>query len=355
MLKIKINNKYISENNRTYFIADIAANHDGSLAKAKKLIKLCAKAGADCAKFQHFKAETIVSDHGFRKIKRLSHQKKWKQSVFEVYKKASINPKWTKILNQECKKNKIDFMTAPYDLDYVDQVQKYICAYKIGSGDINWKEIINKIRNKKMPIFLATGASSMNDVKKTVRYILKKNKKLVLMQCNTNYTNSTKNFDYVNLNVLKKYKEIFKDKVILGLSDHTPGHSTVLGAVSLGARVIEKHFTDNNYQSGPDHLFSMNPKTWKLMVNETRNLERSLGDGIKKVEKNEKETVIVQRRGVWVNKNKNKGSVLSHKDLSILRPCPSKSISLFEIDKYIGKKLKKKIFKNDLLTKKCFG
>ena len=354
-MKIKVGKKIISNFHKTYFIADIAANHDGSLSKAKKLIRLCAKAGANCAKFQHFKAETIVSDHGFRKIKRLSHQKKWKQSVFEVYKKASINPKWTKVLNQECKKNKIDFMTAPYDLDYVDQVQKYICAYKIGSGDINWKEIINKIRNKKMPIFLATGASSMNDVKKTVRYILKKNKKLVLMQCNTNYTNSTKNFDYVNLNVLKKYKEIFKDKVILGLSDHTPGHSTVLGAVSLGARVIEKHFTDNNYQSGPDHLFSMNPKTWKLMVNETRNLERSLGDGIKKVEKNEKETVIVQRRGVWVNKNKNKGSVLSHKDLNILRPCPSKSISPFEVDKYIGRKLKKKIIKNDLLTKKCFG
>tara|TARA_B100000242_G_C43049972_1_gene490501 strand:+ start:1532 stop:2599 length:1068 start_codon:yes stop_codon:yes gene_type:complete len=355
MLKIKLNKKYISNKTKTYFIADIAANHDGSLSKAKKLIRLCAKAGADCAKFQHFKAETIVSDSGFKKIKRLSHQKKWKQSVFDVYKKASINPKWTKILQNECKKNKIDFMTAPYDLDYVDQVQKYICAYKIGSGDINWKEIVNKIRGKKMPVFLATGASSLNDVKKTVKYILEKNKNLVLMQCNTNYTNSNKNFNYINLNVLKEYKKIFRDKVILGLSDHTPGHSTVLGAVALGARVVEKHFTNDNYQYGPDHLFSMNPKTWKLMVDETRNLEKSLGDGVKKIEKNEEETSIVQRRGVWINKNKNVGSILHYSDLSILRPCPKKSISPFEIEKYIGKKFKRKILKNDLLTKKCFA
>ena len=354
MLKIKLNKRYISNKTKTYFIADIAANHNGSLSKAKKLIRLCAKAGADCAKFQHFKAETIVSDHGFKKIKRLSHQKKWKKSVFEVYKKASIDPKWTKILHEECKRNKIDFMTAPYDLDYVDQVRKYICAYKIGSGDINWKMIINKIRKKKIPIFLATGASSLSEVKKTVNYILLKNKKIVLMQCNTNYTNSLKNFNYINLNVLKKYKKIFKNRVILGLSDHTPGHSTVLGAVSLGARVIEKHFTDNNNQSGPDHLFSMNPQTWKLMVNETRNLERSLGDGVKKVEKNEKETVIVQRRGVWINKDKVKGSKLNYNDLNILRPCPKNSISPFEIEKYIGKKFKKKVIKNDLLTKKCF-
>jgi len=354
MLKIKLNKKIISKKSKTYFIADIAANHNGSLSKAKKLIRLCAKAGANCAKFQHFKAETIVSDNGFKKIRRLSHQKKWKQSVFEVYKKASINPKWTKILHKECKKNKIDFMTAPYDLDYVDQVQKYICAYKIGSGDINWKEIINKIRGKKMPVFLATGASSLSDVKKTVKYILEKNKNLVLMQCNTNYTNSNENFNYINLQVLIEYNKIFRDKVILGLSDHTPGHSTVLGAVALGAKVIEKHFTDDNYRHGPDHLFSMNPLTWKLMVDETRNLEKSLGDGIKKVEKNETETSILQRRGVWVNKNKKAGSILMYNDVNILRPCPKESISPFEIEKFIGKKFKRKTLKNDLLTKKCF-
>ena len=133
----------------TYFIADIAANHDGNLKRAKKLIRLAAKSGANAAKFQHFKAETIVSDYGFKKLGKLTHQSKWKKSVFEVYKDASINFKWTSELSKECKKNNIDFMTSPYDLDYVDKVEKHIVAYKIGSGDITWKEIIKKIEKKK--------------------------------------------------------------------------------------------------------------------------------------------------------------------------------------------------------------
>ena len=111
-MKIKIKNKYIGNNYPTYFIADIGANHDGSLQRAKKLIKLCAKAGADAAKFQHFKAETIVSDYGFRNLKIKTHQSKWKQDVFSVYKKASINPKWTEELKKTCEKYKIDFGLA---------------------------------------------------------------------------------------------------------------------------------------------------------------------------------------------------------------------------------------------------
>ena len=129
-MKIKINKKTISLNHPTYFIADIAANHDGSLSRAKKLIKLCALAGANAAKFQHFKAETIVSNFGFKKMKKLAHQKKWKKSVFQIYKEASINPKWNHELKKTCKKYKIDFLTSPYDLNYVSDVKKYISAYK---------------------------------------------------------------------------------------------------------------------------------------------------------------------------------------------------------------------------------
>ena len=127
-MKIKIGKSIISNNSPTYFIADIAANHDGSIKRAKKLIRLCAKAGANAAKFQHFKAETIVSDIGFRKLGKLSHQAKWKKSVYQTYKDASIDFKWTSILKKECKKHNIDFLTSPYDLDYVDQVKKYIDA-----------------------------------------------------------------------------------------------------------------------------------------------------------------------------------------------------------------------------------
>ena len=112
-MKKKLNFEKLIKN-KTYFIADIAANHDGSLKRAKKLIRLCAQAGADAAKFQHFKAETIVSDKGFKSLGKLTHQKNWRASVFDVYKKASIDPKWGKELKKECEKNKIHYMTAPY-------------------------------------------------------------------------------------------------------------------------------------------------------------------------------------------------------------------------------------------------
>jgi N-acetylneuraminate synthase len=177
MLKIKIGNSIITSSSPAYFIADIAANHDGNISRAKKLIKLSAAAGANAAKFQHFKAHTIVSKKGFEKIGKLSHQSKWRKDVYQVYDEASINFNWTKILKKECIKNNIDFLTSPYDLDYVDKVNEYISAYKIGSGDITWTEIIKKISKKKKPVILATGASSLNDVKKAVKTILKLNKK----------------------------------------------------------------------------------------------------------------------------------------------------------------------------------
>ena len=149
MKKIKIGKKIISKNSKTYFIADIGANHDGNLGRAKKLIRLCAKARADAAKFQHFKASTIVSDFQFKRLKINTHQTKWKKSVYEVYSDASIKNSWNEILKKECKTNNIDFLTSPYDLNYVDQVNKFIPAYKIGSGDITWKDIIVKIAKKK--------------------------------------------------------------------------------------------------------------------------------------------------------------------------------------------------------------
>lgn len=350
-LSFKIGKNSISKNSKTYFIADIAANHDGSLKRALKLIKLAAQAGANAAKFQHFKAETIVSDLGFKSLKKkLSHQAKWKKSVFQVYKDASINFDWTKILKEQCKKFNIDFMTAPYDLQYVDKVNKFIPAYKIGSGDITWLEIIKKIAKKKKPIIIATGASSIKDVARAVNLAHKYNKKIILMQCNTNYTAENKNISYLNLNVLKTYKKIFHKKVILGLSDHTFGHNSVLGSVALGAKVIEKHFTDNNNRIGPDHAFSMNPKTWKQMVNETRSLEKSLGNGNKIIEKNELDSSVLQRRSIRSRYDLRKGTVIQKKHLVYLRPCPSNGLNPFEENQIIGKKLKKNLSKEEIIN-----
>ena len=346
---MKIGSKFIGEKHPTYFIADIAANHDGSLKRAKDLIYLAAEAGADAAKFQHFKANTIVSDLGFKSLgAQQSHQANWKKSVFDVYKDASINPDWTPILKQTCDKAGITFLTSPYSYELVDKVNNFLSAYKIGSGDITWLGIIDYIASKNKPVILATGASSQSEVDMAIKTLLKRTSNIVLMQCNTNYTASLENFKYINLNVLKEYSKKFPD-VILGLSDHTPGHATVLGAVTLGARVIEKHFTDDNNREGPDHKFSMNFKTWKDMVDRTRELEKSLGSKIKKIEDNEIETVVLQRRAIRANKDLSTGDIIKESDLVFLRPCPSEALPPYELEKIIGKKIIEPIKSGDCL------
>ena len=343
----KIGNSEINANSKTYFIADIAANHDGDLEKAKDLIYMAKEAGADAAKFQHFKAKTIVSDYGFKNLgSKASHQKNWDKSIYEVYEDAEVPLDWTKELYETCQKANIDFFTSPYDINEINFINQYIPAYKVGSGDITFHQIIEKMAHYNKPILLATGASKMDEVIETMKKVESINKNIVLMQCNTNYTANDENFKYIQLNVLKSYSLLFPN-AILGLSDHTLGHTTVLGAVALEAKVIEKHFTDNNNLAGPDHKFSMNPTTWKEMVDRTRELEYALGGTIKEVEENENETCILQRRCLRASQNLSKGKIITNEMIEILRPAPKNSILPYEIDKIIGKKLTKDIIQGD--------
>lgn len=339
--QLQIDNKTVTSDGPTYFIADIAANHDGDLERAKDLIYKAKEAGADAAKFQHFRAETIVSDSGFRTLGGpQSHQAKWKKSVFEVYKDASVSLDWTPALVETCKNAGITFFTSPYAFNLVDEIDPYVPAYKIGSGDITWIEIIEYIAAKQKPYILATGASTMDDVYRSVSAAMAINPKLALMQCNTNYTAKLENFKYIQLNVLKCYREMFPH-MVLGLSDHTPGHATVLGAVALGARMIEKHFTDDIGRDGPDHAFSMDSRTWKEMVERTRELELALGTGIKKVEDNERETVVLQRRSIRLVQGLEAGTLLTRAHLTVLRPAPVDSLPPHRIDEVIGRTLKR--------------
>ena len=338
--ELVIDSKRISEDHPTYFIADIAANHDGNLDRARKLIYLAKESGADAAKFQHFRAETIVSDHGFNSLGRQqSHQSKWEKSVFEVYKDAAISMDWSRALKETCDEVGITFFTSPYDFDLVEHIDPYVPAYKIGSGDITWIEMIKHIASKGKPYILATGASTMDDVYRAVYAGLEINSQLALLQCNTNYTGSLENMRYVQLNVLKSYRAMFP-KMILGLSDHTPGHATVLGAVALGARVIEKHFTDDTTRTGPDHAFSMDPMSWKNMVDRARELEMALGCGIKRIEDNESQTVVLQRRAVCASGDLPQGHIIKAHDLKVLRPCPSDAVPPYEMGALVGKKLR---------------
>lgn len=335
-MEIKIGKHVIGTDHPTYFIADISANHDGSLDRAVMLIKLAKEAGADAAKFQNFSAPKIVSDYGFKSMQgQVSHQAKWKKSVFEVYSDASIPLDWTPILKEECDKAGIDYFSSPYDFEAVDHLNPYVPAHKIGSGDIDWLEMLEYIAYKGKPVILSSGAASIGDVQQAVHTILAVNQQLVLLQCNTNYTASPVNFDYINLRVLETYRTMFPE-VILGLSDHTHGHATVLGAVALGARVIEKHFTDDTTRTGPDHPFSMTPATWRDMVDRTRELERALGSADKHISGNEKDTTIVQRRCLRAARNIKAGEILTREMIDVLRPATPGAIKPAQVNEVIG-------------------
>jgi sialic acid synthase SpsE len=336
MNEIKIGNRWVGNGHPCYFVADIAANHDGNLDRAKMLIRLAAEAGADAAKFQNFRAPKIVSDYGFKTMgSQVSHQAKWTRSVYEVYAEASIPFEWTPELRAVCDEVGIHYFSSPYDFDAVDMLEPYVPAYKIGSGDITWLEIIEYISKKGKPVILATGASNIGDVQRAVDTVLKFNSDLILMQCNTNYTASLKNFDHIHLNVLKTYALLYPD-IILGLSDHTPGHATVLGAIALGAKAVEKHFTDDVNREGPDHPFSMDPDSWRDMVDRTRELERALGSANKRVAENESHTVIVQQRCLRAGRDIKAGETFTRDMIQVLRPAPPDAIRPYDIEAVIG-------------------
>ena len=351
MNDIKIGKDTLGFNKPLYFVADIAANHDGNLDRAFLLIEKAKESGAHAAKFQNFVASKIVSRSGFDNLgSQLSHQSNWKKSVYETYQDASVSYDWTSKLKEKCDEVGIEYFTSPYDFESVDHVDPYVRAYKIGSGDVTWHKIIKHISTKGKPVLIATGASTLDEVKAAMAELLKKTKDIVLMQCNTNYTASVDNFKYINLNVLKTYAKLYPD-VLLGLSDHTHGHATVLGSIPLGARVFEKHFTDDNNREGPDHKFAMNPQTWREMVDRANELYLSLGNGQKVIEENEKDTAIVQRRGLRFTKNFKRGHVIMEDDLIPLRPLNLDGLPPYEIVNIIGSKLRNDVKADDYVKK----
>lgn len=350
MPQFQVGRRGVGDTHPTYFIADIAANHDGDLHRALELIRIAADAGADAVKFQHFLAERIVSDYGFRALGgQQSHQAAWRKSVFEVYQEASLPRQWNAALKNAADEAGVDFFSAPYDLEAVVELDRMgVPAYKLGSGDVTWHEIARAMAETGKPLFIATGASDLGEVVALIDALRPTGAPLCVMQCNTNYTGSLENFRHIHLNVLTSYATLFPDAV-LGLSDHTPGHSVVLGAVALGARAIEKHFTDDNRREGPDHGFSLDPRAWREMVDRTRELEAALGSPVKRVAENEAQTVVLQRRCIRAARDLAAGETLRAEDLEVLRPTPAGSLPPWRLPALLGRALLKSRSKGDHL------
>lgn len=315
--EIRIGNKMIGDTCPTYFIAEIGANFDGSIEKAKRLIDAAKEAGADCAKFQTFSTPRIVSEGGFSRMQLKGVHGSWGRTVSEVFKDAEFPIAWHKEIADYCKAAGIDFSTSPYFKEAVDLcVDLNVPFIKIGSGDITWLEMLDYIARKGKPVMLATGDATMSEIDEAVRTIeAAGNKNLVLMQCITNYPSK---IESANVNVLKTYQSAFD--VLTGYSDHAPGHVVALASVVIGGRVIEKHFTLNKADKGPDHPHSMEPQDFKFMVDSIREAERAMGSTRKEVVAEEGETVYVQRRCLYAKQDIKKGHIMTAEDIDVLRP-----------------------------------
>lgn len=314
---IKIRSRLIGEGQPALIIADIGANFDGNLDKAKQLAAVVKEAGGDVVKIQSFLANKIVSRKGFASMKLKGVHGSWGRPVDEIFKEVEFPREWHKEFFDYCHEIGIEVSSSPYDFEAVDLMEESgVEFYKIGSGDITWLEMLEYIAKKKKPIILATGASTLAEVDEALEVIQKAgNNEVVLLQCITNYPSK---IESANINVLKTYQNAFN--IIIGYSDHSPGDTVVLGAVTLGAKVIEKHFTLNKLDKGPDHPHSMEPQEFKKMVENIRNLEKAMGTGRKEVVEEESETVIVQRRGLYAQNDIKRGQIISRENIIELRP-----------------------------------
>jgi sialic acid synthase SpsE len=239
-----------------------------------------------------------------------------------------------------CNEIGIHFSTSPYDKEAVDLcVQLGIPFIKIGSGEITWLEQLEYIAKTQIPIMIATGDATLSEIDEAIRTIESTgNRNIILMQCITNYPSMIEN---ANINVLKTYQTAFD--ILTGYSDHASGPVVCIGATAIGSVAIEKHFTLDKKDKGPDHPHSMEMNEFKQMVDFIRELELAMGTSRKFVVAEETETVIVQRRGLYATRNIKAGEILSLADIEELRP------ALGILPKYktkiVGKKANKDIEK----------
>ena len=315
MKKVRVGDCWVGEGEPTYIIAEIGSNFGGSLEQARRLVDLAKEVGADAAKFQSFLPDKIIAKKEFKT--KASFQAGWEKSVYEVYKEAALPREWHQEIGEYCRQKGIHFLSSPYDEEAVDLLDQIgVPLFKIGSGDITYLSLVEYIAKKGKPIILAAGASSLGDVEQAVNTIRAAgNQDIILLQCITSYPSS---IDHANIRAMVTLREAFQ--VPVGYSDHSPGSVVALGAVALGACVIEKHFTLDKTRKGPDHSFAMDVPEMSALIRDIRLLEAALGSPLKQVTPVETETVIIQRRSLFAKVDIPRGTVITEEMIEPLRP-----------------------------------
>lgn len=344
---LKIGNKIIGDGYPCFIIAEAGSNHNGKLSNAKKLIDIAARSGADAVKFQTFKAEKIYTQNAGK-----AGYLKNKKSIYDIIKSMEMPLTWIPELAKYCKDKKIMFLSTPFDQESADVLDKYMPLYKIASYEMTDIPFIRYVAGKKKPIVMSTGTATIEEVQKSVQAVYKTgNRKLALMQCTACYPAPLESVNIRTIATLKK-----KFSVPVGLSDHSREFDVApMAAVALGADCIEKHFTISNKLAGPDHKFALEPNELAMMVRKIRDVEKVLGDGIKKTENVEHELRQFARRAVFAKKDIKRGSVFTADNIAVLRKGLVKAEVLPEqYDEIIGRKSKRTIFKDQPIQKGDF-
>jgi N,N'-diacetyllegionaminate synthase len=328
---------------RVFIIAEAGINHNGDIEIAKKLVDVASEAGADAVKFQSFKAEKLVS----RNAKKAEYQKNTTdkpESPLDMLKRLELDFKNHKELISYCGKRNIIFLSSPFDLESIDLLNKLgVEIFKIPSGEINNLPYLRKIGKLKKKVILSTGMSTLDEIKDALD-ILRENgtTDIIVLHCNTEYPTRVED---VNLRAMETIRRTFNIEV--GYSDHTLGIEVPIAAVAMGAAVIEKHFTLDKNMEGPDHKASLEPNELREMVRAIRNIERALGDGIKKPSNSELKNVNIVRKSIVAKRYIKKGEVLTEENLTVKRP--GDGISPMKWDEVIGRVADKDYEEDELI------
>jgi len=323
-------------------IAEIGVNHNGDLLTALKMIDAAAEAGADTVKFQTFIARLGVS----QQAEKAGYQKETtgqSESQLEMVQKLEIDRDFHIKLMEHCEKREINFLSTACDLPSVDLLESLnVAAYKIASCDMVNTPLLRAVAKTGKPLYLATGMADLQEVEQSLNILQEaglSRKKIVLLHCNTEYPTPAKD---ANLRAIDTLKEHFGTTV--GYSDHTQGIIVPLSAAARGASVIEKHFTLDKKQDGPDHRASADPKDLKELVKAIRTLELALGDGIKRPSESECRNIPVMRRSIVAARQIQQGEVFDENNLLVKRP--GTGINPLRWDTVVGKTAKR-IFSED--------
>lgn len=325
---IIIGNKIIGEDTPVFIIAEAGVNHDGSLEMAKQMIDAAKEAGCDAVKFQSFTAKNLLSNAV-------------SNDIFQMLQGLELSRKAHSILSEYARKMDIIFLSTPFDEEQTDMLEEIsIPAFKIPSGELTNHPLLKYIAKKKKPVLLSCGMANMEEIAEAVEIIRKENHQLILLQCTTSYPCP---FEEANLMVIQNLHHAFG--VLVGYSDHTLGTTAAIVAVSLGARVIEKHFTLDMTLPGPDHKASIEPAQLKEFVQKIREAEQCIGKAQKVLVSSEITARQQVRKGITAKKNIAQGEIITSEMICMKRPAIG--ILPAHIDLILGKKARVDIAENE--------